>query len=558
MSAPSTSFPIEVSPLIEAAYQRKLRALLEDKLPLDVARDEYTTNSLALSHLMGHRSAQIRRVTKNNRNTPEASKRLFDLAQKQEKLVPEELGVLNQGGRYAKELVAKHPNTALSVLLELCQQGFGAVVATNPNAPEKLLWDLYTVPELRVFLAQNPKLPESLQEKLSIVLGDLEDDTDNADVRLELARNPSVLPNTLARLMADPDWEVREAIAQRPEMTPDWLRALALDSWFGVREMVAKHARTPSDALEALARDSDEDIRVRVAIHANLPVQLLKTYSKSPENRLRMAAAVHPNTSQEVLDNLAEDTNPKVAELAVLRDLETDTYALEKSAKHKSNFRKFLAATHPNTPTPTLELLAKSSVPEIRALVVAHPNATHELRQRLANDSASSQDVRLIVMVLTRAEQPYGKTGTFALDDARMRRAIAASDSTHPSWLETLRSDTDRGVLMALAQNENTPKTVLLHLMNDEVTRQLILARDDLPEAMDEQIVQSDITLASGKNTQARFTRLSRHPRLRVRGRVARNENAPEPILAVLTLDKEVQVRLDLLENPDLLLLEAI
>ena len=61
MSAPSTSFPIEISPLIEAAYQRKLRALLEDKLPLDVARDEYTTNSLALSHLMGHRSAQIRR-----------------------------------------------------------------------------------------------------------------------------------------------------------------------------------------------------------------------------------------------------------------------------------------------------------------------------------------------------------------------------------------------------------------------------------------------------------------------------------------------------------------
>jgi hypothetical protein len=458
----NASFPIEIIPQIEAAYQARLRTLLDDKLPLDVARDEYTTNTLALSHLMGHRSAQIRRVTRRNRNTPEASKRLFSLAEKQEKLVPEELGVLAQGGRYAKELVAKHPNTALSVLLELCQQGFGAYVAINPNTPEKLLLDLYAVPESRVFLAQNSKLSETLQEKLSMVIGELEDDTDNADVRLALARNPSVLPNTLARLMADPDWEVREAVAQRPEMTPDWLRVLALDSWFGVREMVAKHARTPSDALEALARDPDEDIRVQVAIHANLPVQLLETYAKSPENRLRMAAAVHPNTSQEVLDLLSEDHHAPVAKLAALRDLETAGYELERAAKNKNGFYKFLAAMHPNTPIPTLELLAKSPVPEIRALVAAHPNSTEGLRLRLV--ATSSHDVKAIVWALKHAEQSYAKTGTFALDDARMRRAIAASSKTAPDWLEVLRSDTDRGVLMALAQNSNTPNTALLHL----------------------------------------------------------------------------------------------
>jgi hypothetical protein len=84
------------------------------------------------------------------------------------------------------------------------------------------------------------------------------------------------------------------------------------------------------------------------------------------------------------------------------------------------------------------------------------------------------------------------------------------------------------------------------------VTRQLVLEREDLPEALGEQIEQSDLTLAAGKNTAARFTRLSKHQRLRVRGRVAKNENAPEPILVTLTTDREVQVRLDLLENPDL------
>jgi hypothetical protein len=281
-------------------------------------------------------------------------------------------------------------------------------------------------------------------------------------------------------------------------------------------------------------------------------VQLLEEYASSDNVRLRMAAAIHPNTPQELLDRLAEDPQTIVAGLVGLRDLETEGYALERAAKQKSNFHKLLVVTHRNASATLLEQLAKVTSPMIRAAIVAHPNTSAELRQLLLDDVDTTWDAKAIANALEVAKKPFAKTQGLTLDDARVRRAIAASSDTTSSWLEALHSDTDRGVLLALAQNDKTPDSVLSHLTHDEITRQLVLERKDLPEAIGEQIEQSDVSLAAGKNTPARFLRLSKHQRFKVRGRVASNEAAPENILSTLALDREVQVRLNLLENPSL------
>jgi hypothetical protein len=226
----------------------------------------------------------IRKAASVNRSTPKeqlARLRRAGAAQHLTKcktgetLSAQELSTLANGGFFARELAAYHPNTPPAVLLRLVQD---------------------ESPKIRLATTKNPSLSS---EHFLMLSGD-----NNVEVREQLARHPRIRCSVLARLACDQTYEVRRAVTAHPRTPLDVLKMLAIDRDNRVRGAVAKNPQLSAESLELLSKDRSHSIRWSVAQNPMTTESTLRGLIGDSSAYVRARAALHPNAPQPLLSLL--------------------------------------------------------------------------------------------------------------------------------------------------------------------------------------------------------------------------------------------------------------
>jgi hypothetical protein len=200
-------------------------------------------------------------------------------------------------------------------------------------------------------------LPRATAERLM----DLDDPYD----RQTLAGNPSLPPDLVARLAADPEHDVRRAVSARPELTEE--QRAAVD-----------HSVRRSDALRplgwVLALDGDSDA--------------LRACAASAHRWLRRSAAVHPALPADLVERLAEDEDFVVRLMICERQPAAPAGALLRTVLEWDGRSVHDMVRLPQFPGKGLVRYADHEEPRLRRLVVQDPDAAPEVIERLARDEA--------------------------------------------------------------------------------------------------------------------------------------------------------------------------
>lgn len=225
-----------------------------------------------LAPLAAHGDAAVRRAVARRPKTPQdllallrragSTSDLGGAAPADPALPATDLAWLARGGRWAKLLAARHPNTPPAALEALGREDDEALsrhLVRNPAAPAALRESLAVSlgPVFRRASARDPETPPGALARLAA--------DDIRDVRWMAARNPHTPPDALAALAEDADARVRQGVGRNAAAPPALLAALAGDPVRWVRLAAARHPDTPPAALADLAGDADEEVRLSVA-----------------------------------------------------------------------------------------------------------------------------------------------------------------------------------------------------------------------------------------------------------------------------------------------------
>lgn len=204
---------------------------------------------------------------------------------------PEELALLSEdedvGVRFA---VAANPHTGTEVLMRLAGDPAAAVRAG-----------------VAMGVTQDLLAPPQVQERIRQMARQLAADPQPL-VRLALAGNPALEPETCDLVAQDADPVIRQKLAENPVVTEAVLRLLAGDSLAAVQRSALLHRSAPADVLEAWSTDPRPSVRLAVCQNPSTPPLVLEQLAQDPDAAVRRAVAAHPATPVQALRRLARDS----------------------------------------------------------------------------------------------------------------------------------------------------------------------------------------------------------------------------------------------------------
>lgn len=273
-----------------------------------------------------------------------------------EQVVADKTTTINSG--ISKAQIAIDPNTDSRLLRQLATEPdaqLRRLVASNPNTPTEILWQLgIDFPEA---ILNNPIFELLQLEHLQLVAeiphptltsmlqcecvpkNFMEYAVESQDYSLWLAvaynpHTPSALLENLARKSRSQDRELIRAVAAHPH-TPPHLLAEIIDISGSVAQIVAENVCTPITVLEQIlykyAQTSDPTFTTLVALHPHLnPRLLMKMYLAPNESAARsLWQAKQPETDSSQLLELA-NTDWNVLRLAVVRHPNTPSATIDR------------------------------------------------------------------------------------------------------------------------------------------------------------------------------------------------------------------------------------
>ncbi|MFB8138350.1 hypothetical protein [Streptomyces parvus] len=229
-----------------------------------------------------------------------------------------------------------------------------------------------------------------------------------------IAVNPTLPPDTVVLLAADPDPEVRVRIAQRTDLGPAERRMLMTDPHPGVRLAVSLHPalneeeraridyqvpmdhffvhhpapETPRDP-RAVRRDALSHhplLRRRAARDHLLPPDLVARLASDDDLGVRVLLAQnHPDAPASLLlRSFLEYTGPERSHLTTRPNFPTDGLAV--FADHEDPEVRALAARASETEPTTVARLTRDPDPAVRAAAARHPNLPQPRLAALLDD----------------------------------------------------------------------------------------------------------------------------------------------------------------------------
>lgn len=299
-----------------------------------------------------------------------------------------ELEPLLRMGPFARELVARHPSTPPSVLLELA-------AAEEFDVQDALLSRADLTPEVLARLRAS-RFP-SIRSRLGVPEPEPPPPTHeqfvgwasvpDANRRYGLTRAPKLPEDVMEMLASDPDTGVRYGIAARPDLTQAALARLLAHGL--APKIVAALCENPMTSESALAHLADapldytpprvpnryltepwptttSEVRALIARRRPLPHALAVTLAGDSVSSVRRALAANPSVDPAILERLLDDRDPHV--------------------------RVALAG---NPAFGQLDLLATDPSPDVCVVLAKREDATAEVLALLAEDASSAVRARV-------------------------------------------------------------------------------------------------------------------------------------------------------------------
>ncbi|MBS2017461.1 MAG: hypothetical protein JST00_31550 [Deltaproteobacteria bacterium] len=297
-----------------------------------------------------------------------------------------ELEPLLEMGRFARELVARHPSTPPSVLLELAvaeeldvQDAVLSRGDLTPEVLERLRASKFQAIRSRLGIPE-PKPPPPTHEQF-LAWASVPDPSR----RFGLTRAPNLPEDVMEKLASDPDTNVRMGIAARADLTPSALARLLEHGEHGLAPKIVKalceNPVTSESALAYLARapldytpprvpnryltepwpTTRSEVRALIAHRRPLPHALAITFAGDSDSTVRKAIAANPSIEPAILERFLDD-----------RD-----YLVRTALAGNPAFKQ-------------LDLLATDPSPDVSVVLAAREDATGEVLALLAKDASSA------------------------------------------------------------------------------------------------------------------------------------------------------------------------
>lgn len=243
--------------------------------------------------------------------------------------------------------------------------------------------------------ASTAQTPTALLES---ILGELQQMSGDDPLRDQLitliARHPQAPFAALVSVMLDNSWQsLAEALACNPLAPAATLASLMLHNDPKIRRYIALNPATPKSLLALLADEWELEMLdhpnlaqdIQQAHQDNLDDAAYTELAQSPFAQIRCILAARSTTPIPILEQLAQDQNWRVR-VAVAQNLSTPAGVLAQLADDRDwadedCLISLAVASHPKTPTSTLEKLAMYTWDGVMIEAVCRA-AAHALQQR--------------------------------------------------------------------------------------------------------------------------------------------------------------------------------
>ena len=254
---------------------------------------------------------------------------------------------------------ASNPNTDPQLLRKIATEKdweLRRIVASNPNTPTDVLWQLgIDFPEA---ILSNPMFELLQLERLDLAA---EIPHSTLTSLLQCERVPR---NLMEYALTQQDYSLWLAVAYNPHAPSALLKNLAQKSRYQDRELiraVAAHPHTPPDLLAEIVNVGSNVAQI-VAENAQTPVavleKILSTYRETNEHIFTTLVALHPQLTTELLMQMCLAPNESVASsLWLAKQITTESHQLIELAQTDWNVLQLAVVRHPTTPSATIDRL---------------------------------------------------------------------------------------------------------------------------------------------------------------------------------------------------------
>ncbi len=280
----------------------------------------------------------------------------------------------------------------------------------NDTSPEELLKLAESDDEeVRQNVASNTSSPITALEKLS--------QDEDSTVRQYVAENANCTPELLKKLSQDEDNFVRSAIAENANCTPELLKKLSQDEDTWVRLAVAKNSTCSDETLEILSNDEDRDV-VMAALHGlfkNNP-KLIEKFLKSDNKYHLYGIADYEGTPENILLDIALGSDHFATSFAV-GNISLSANSLKKVFEEKlqaglgkddqvgemDSIADHMAGND-NLSTEVLDQLASWQLSSVREKVAIHSNTALSTLKKLIDDSNGGVQNEALLKIFSKDE----------------------------------------------------------------------------------------------------------------------------------------------------------
>ena len=343
-------------------------------------------------------------------------------------------------------------------------------LARNPSLPVSVLRSLAQPDDIRLLraLAKHDSVPPDVQMKLT--------KSQSIAVRRILARNSNLCLDAMDVLISQNDEEVMEALARNIRTPPSVLHKLALAGGGSVRNRVIR--RTIRDETLMALHDLGYCDTKSLVRHSCCPDAILREYSSHKDEDMRARVAGNSSTPADILEKLSSDFVARVRE-RVAGNSEISLETLRKLANDGTASVRLTTTYNSKLPLDTLVLLITDTEESVRGVASRHRLVSYDLLQKLtspfsrdANMNNALKNAKLREENASwRARNPAATANDLEAyskyDDSWTLRSVAENASCPHAVIDKLSDHKKRYVREAVALNLSTPPEILSKLTED-------------------------------------------------------------------------------------------
>ncbi len=277
--------------------------------------------------------------------------------------------------------------------------------------------------------------------------------------RVALNQKPNIILFIPRRLMFK--------LAQLPEISTNFLKAASqLETFPGILNIIANHPKTPKTVLDNLAKNSLPFIAEAAKLHINFAGELSTGWRELASSKIGRSQL-----------SISTD-NEEAIELRLWY-----AGAIDESTLPYLNLKLVQEYRRHNITQNSLDKLIDDRNPEVRAAALANPKLDSMLREQLASlenpnlssldllEIASSKHTAVRAKVVRHPNVDGSILAKLADDKLIVRLAVAKHPKTPAEILTRFTEHPDRRLPLAVAQNPGAPKDLLIQLATQPAVR---------------------------------------------------------------------------------------